>query len=107
MKNLEKLVGIRSDENCDSILEFLKTELNGTAQEVAIFGDETKILIAGINTKLKDVEPNVLAGHIDTVKANEGLYKTNPYVLTEIGDRAYGLGSIDMKSFTAHCFRQY
>lgn len=41
MKNLEKLVGIRSDENGDLSLEFLKTELNRMAQEVAIFGDET------------------------------------------------------------------
>lgn len=101
MKNLEKLVGIRSDENCDLILDFLKDELYGSAQEIKILGDETKILIAGLNTKLKDIEPIVLAGHIDTVKANEKLYDTNPYVLTEINDRAYGLGSIDMKSFTA------
>lgn len=101
MKYLEKLVSIRSDENCDLILEFIKEELSSKVDEVRILGESNKILIAGINTKLNDVEPIVLAGHIDTVKANENLYKTNPYELTKIDDRAYGLGSIDMKSFTA------
>ncbi len=101
MKNLEKLVNIRSDENCDEILKTIYNELDGKVQEINIFGQSSKILMAGINTKLKDVEPIVLAGHIDTVKANEKLYNTNPYKLTQIGDKAYGLGSIDMKSFSA------
>lgn len=101
MKYLEKLVSIRSDKNCDKILEYIKAELDKTAVEVRIFGVENKILLAGINTKLKNIEPIMLAGHIDTVCANESLYNTNPYVLTEIDGVAYGLGAIDMKSFTA------
>ena len=101
MNYLEKLVGIRSDENCDQILEFIKDELSDKAVEVKIFGDDIKILIAGINTNLSNIAPIVLSGHIDTVKANEQLYRTNPYVLTESEGKAYGLGSIDMKSFTA------
>ena len=43
----------------------------------------------------------MLSGHIDTVKANEKLYNTNPYMLTEKDGKMFGLGSIDMKSFTA------
>lgn len=101
MKNLEKLVNIRSDENCDKILKKIYEEMKDKVQEIKILGQENKIFLAGINTALKDVEPIVLAGHIDTVKANEKLYKTNPYKLTQIGDKAYGLGSIDMKSFSS------
>lgn len=101
MLNLEKLVNIRSDENCDLILEKIKEELESSVSEVKILNKTSKILLAGINTKLKDIEPIVLSGHIDTVKANESLYKTNPYKLTIIDGKAYGLGPIDMKSFTA------
>lgn len=45
--------------------------------------------------------PIVLAGHIDTVKPDCEKYNTNPLSLTKIEGKAYGLGSIDMKSFTA------
>ena len=101
MENLEKLVAIKSDENCNQILEYLKNQLTGKVKEVKIIGEDAKILIAGINTNLKDIQPIVLSGHIDTVSANMQLYKTNPFELTTIDGKAYGLGSIDMKSFTA------
>lgn len=101
MENLEKLVAIKSDENCNQILEYLKNQLTGKVKEVKIIGEDAKILIAGINTNLKDIQPIVLSGHIDTVSANVQLYKTNPFELTTIDGKAYGLGSIDMKSFTA------
>lgn len=101
MKNLEKLVAIKSDENCNQILEYLKNELTGKVKEIEIVGENVKVLIAGINTNLKDVQPIVLSGHIDTVSANMQLYKTDPFKLTTIDGKAYGLGSIDMKCFTA------
>lgn len=101
MKYLEKLVAIKSYENCNEIIEFLKNELTGKVKEVEVLGDSIKILIAGLNCNLKNIEPIVLFGHIDTVGANMQLYKTNPFELTKIGDKAFGLGSIDMKSFTA------
>lgn len=101
MENLEKLVAIKSDENCNQILEYLKNQLTGKVKEVKIIEKDAKILIAGINTNLKDIQPIVLSGHIDTVSANMQLYKTNPFELTTIDGKAYGLGSIDMKSFTA------
>ena len=97
MNNLEKLVGLKSDENCNEILKFLKNELTDKVKEIEILGDDTKILIAGLNCNLNDIEPIVLSGHIDTVGANMQLYKTNPFELTKIGDKAFGLGSIDMK----------
>lgn len=101
MKNLEKLVAIKSDENCNQILEYLKNQLASKVKEIKLIGEDTKILIVGINSNLKDIEPIVLSGHIDTVSANMQLYKTNPFELTTIDGKAYGLGSIDMKSFTA------
>ena len=49
MKYLEKLVAIKSYENCNEIIEFLKNELTGKVKEVEVFGDSIKILIAGLN----------------------------------------------------------
>ncbi|MEX1236749.1 MAG: acetylornithine deacetylase, partial [Pseudomonadales bacterium] len=43
----------------------------------------------------------VLAGHTDTVPLDEHLWQTDPFKLTEQGDRWYGLGTCDMKSFFA------
>ncbi|MCB1691668.1 MAG: acetylornithine deacetylase [Pseudomonadales bacterium] len=43
----------------------------------------------------------VLSGHTDTVPMDEGLWRTDPFQLTEIGDKWYGLGTCDMKSFIA------
>lgn len=45
--------------------------------------------------------PIVLSGHIDTVSPDVDKYNTNPLELVEIEGRCYGLGIIDMKSFTA------
>lgn len=101
MKYLKKLVSIKSDENCDEILNYLKSELMHRVKELKILGEEEKILIAGLNTKLNNIEPVILSGHIDTVRPNMQLYNTNPYELTIINNKGYGLGSIDMKSFVA------
>lgn len=38
----------------------------------------------------------MLIGHIDTVKVAEG-WETDPFTPTEVGDRTYGLGAMDMK----------
>ena len=45
--------------------------------------------------------PIVLSGHIDTVGPDLQKYETNPYELVVKNGKAYGLGSIDMKSFVA------
>ena len=102
MEYLEKLVSIKSDRDCDEILKFIYDELKDKVKEIKIIeNNNTKFLIAGINTILKDINPIVLNGHIDTVSANEKLYMTNPYELTKKQNKYFGLGSIDMKSFTA------
>ena len=43
----------------------------------------------------------VLSGHTDTVPFDEGQWQSNPFVATERGDKVYGLGTADMKSFLA------
>ena len=43
----------------------------------------------------------VLAGHTDTVPFDENRWDSDPFKLTEAGNRLYGLGTADMKSFFA------
>jgi acetylornithine deacetylase len=43
----------------------------------------------------------VLAGHTDTVPYDEGLWRHDPFRLTEADGRLYGLGTSDMKGFFA------
>ena len=43
----------------------------------------------------------VLSGHTDTVPYDEQRWQTDPFSLTERGNRLYGLGTSDMKAFFA------
>jgi acetylornithine deacetylase len=43
----------------------------------------------------------VLAGHVDTVPFDEGLWGSDPFRLTERDGRLHGLGATDMKGFFA------
>ncbi|MGE0080870.1 MAG: acetylornithine deacetylase [Thiohalomonadaceae bacterium] len=43
----------------------------------------------------------VLAGHTDTVPYDQGLWRHDPFRLTEADGRLYGLGTSDMKGFFA------
>ena len=43
----------------------------------------------------------VLAGHVDTVPYDVGKWTHDPFSLTEVDGRLYGLGTSDMKSFLA------
>ena len=45
----------------------------------------------------------ILSGHMDVVPTVGQPWNTDPFVLTEIGDRVYGRGSCDMKGFLACC----
>ena len=60
-------------------------------------------LIAGLNCKLSNLNNAILlCGHIDTVNASKNVWKTDPFRLTINNGKAYGLGTADMKSFTAN-----
>ncbi len=105
MKNLEELVSIKSFDTKQNkeIINYLEKRFAPFAEEIVKVKsseDEREGLIIGLNTKLENVSNAiVLSGHIDTVVADEKLYNTNPYCPTLIGDRMYGLGTIDMKSY--------
>ncbi|WP_392566861.1 acetylornithine deacetylase [Utexia brackfieldae] len=43
----------------------------------------------------------LLSGHSDTVPFDEGQWQKNPFQLTEIDNKLYGLGTADMKGFFA------
>ena len=43
----------------------------------------------------------ILSGHTDVVPVAGQNWDTDPFVLTEIGDKLYGRGSCDMKAFLA------
>ena len=104
LENLKELVSINSYSNKDEIIEYLKNKFSPFCKEIKIIKNkenENKSILIGLNTQLKDVEPIVLSGHIDTVAPNIEKYNTNPLELSIIDDKAYGLGSIDMKSFSA------
>lgn len=45
----------------------------------------------------------VLSGHTDTVPFDEAGWHSDPFKLTQNGDRWHGLGSCDMKGFLALC----
>ncbi len=104
MKNLKSLIKINSYENKDEIVDYINNYFKDKAEEIRIIKNEknnNKSIIIGINTKLKDIMPIILSGHIDTVNPDFDKYNTNPLDLVEIDGKCYGLGSIDMKSFIA------
>ena len=102
MEYLKKLVEIPSYESQDEILKYIINVMSERVEEIKIVEENgIKALLVGINTKLYDISPLVLSGHVDTVKANIELYDTDPFVLTEKDGKCFGLGTIDMKSFIA------
>ena len=99
LKYLKSLIETRSDENCSQICNLLIETFSLFANEIITCGENNQNLIIGLNTTIKNSSPIILSGHIDTVKADETMYLTNPYNLVIQGDNAFGLGVIDMKCF--------
>jgi acetylornithine deacetylase len=63
-------------------------------------GDKTNLIIAA-GPDTGDREGLVLSGHMDVVPAEEPEWRSNPFTLTEAGDRYVGRGTADMKGFLA------
>ena len=107
MKYLKELVSIKSFDTNENkeIVSYLEKEFSKNSKEVIKVknvknGKEN--LLVGINCNLKNAKDAiVLAGHMDTVVADEKAYLTNPYKVVEKDGKIYGLGTIDMKSFFA------
>ncbi len=104
---LKKLVEIKSFDTTQNteIIDYLQCEFNKIAVETLRIKnalDARENLLVGLNCNLKNLsDAVVLAGHIDTVTADEKLYNTCPYKAVLKDGKLYGLGSIDMKSFFA------
>lgn len=105
---LKQLVNIKSydlNENTE-IIEELKSIFVEVAQDIMVIKNtvnQRESLLVGVNCKLHNVkEAIVLSGHIDTVcpPTNSG-YEREETLYKIVGDKFYGLGSIDMKSFWA------
>ena len=58
-------------------------------------------LVARIGPDVDSDSGLVLSGHMDTVPAEEPDWNSNPFTLTDGGDRWFGRGSCDMKGFLA------
>jgi acetylornithine deacetylase len=58
-------------------------------------------LLASLGKDTGEGSGLVLSGHTDTVPCDAGLWKSDPFTLTERDNRLYGLGTADMKSFLA------
>ncbi|MBP3631179.1 MAG: M20/M25/M40 family metallo-hydrolase [Clostridia bacterium] len=108
MKNLKELVKFRTDGNEEGIndcLNFIKNVLTIKGWKTLLLkNNENKKnnLIAVLNGELKNVKDAiVLAGHIDTVVANQGKWSFDPFTLTESNGNLFGLGVADMKVFTS------
>lgn len=103
LKILKDLVSIKSDNKEKEILFYIEQALKEKVKEIQyVTGENGKNnIIIGINCELKNIEPIILSGHIDTVNADEKAYLTNPYDLVIKDGKAYGLGVIDMKCFTS------
>lgn len=112
MKNnieiLKDLISIKTDANSSNkkyvnyICKILD-EQNMKYLRVKNNSNNLENLIFGINCDLENLSKAIiLSGHMDTVTANESLWRTNPYTLTQENGKCLGLGVCDMKNFTAN-----
>jgi Acetylornithine deacetylase/Succinyl-diaminopimelate desuccinylase and related deacylases len=63
-------------------------------------GGKTNLII-GAGPEADDRDGLVLSGHTDVVPADEPDWRSDPFTLTESGDRYVGRGAADMKGFLA------
>jgi len=90
------------DQGNLAVIELLANWLDDTGFDIEIMhlpGEPAKAnLIATLGGGSGGL---VLAGHTDTVPFDEGKWRHDPFRLTNTGQKLYGLGTSDMKSFLA------
>jgi len=90
------------DQGNLAVIELLANWLDDTGFDIEIMrlpGEPAKAnLIATLGGGCGGL---VLAGHTDTVPYDEGKWRHDPFRLTNTGQKLYGLGTSDMKSFLA------
>lgn len=98
LKNLVDIPSFGEINEHHKILDFISDKFS-LCKEIAFVNSEpnnTNLLI-GVNTKLEDIENCILlSGHIDTVPPKTSFQKS----ILKSG-KLYGLGTSDMKAFTA------
>ncbi len=90
------------DQGNMAVIELLANWLDDTGFDIEIMrlpGEPAKAnLIATLGRGSGGL---VLAGHTDTVPYDQGKWRYDPFRLTNTGEKLYGLGTSDMKSFMA------
>jgi len=107
IKILEDLVGCQSlTPHSAGAIEYISAllEQNGFKTEIKIFGNEN-YNVTNLYAVYGDSRPNIcFAGHVDVVPASDAsLWFNDPFTATNIGDKIYGRGVVDMKGAVA-CF---
>jgi acetylornithine deacetylase len=103
---LSRLVGFdtTSRESNLPLADFLADYLDRPGVRVArnpsADGAKTNLVVA-VGPESDDREGLVLSGHMDVVPAEESDWRSDPFTLTESGDRYVGRGTADMKGFLA------
>jgi acetylornithine deacetylase len=103
---LARLVGFdtTSRESNLPLADFLADYLDRPGVRVArnpsADGTKTNLVVA-VGPETDDREGLVLSGHMDVVPAEESDWRSDPFTLTESGDRYVGRGTADMKGFLA------
>lgn len=103
---LAKLISfpVLGGQSNTSILNWIKEylEAHGVAYHLVPHPTEAK---ASIHCRIGPAVDNgvVLSGHMDVVPVDGQEWDTDPFVLTEKGDKLYARGSCDMKGFVACC----
>jgi len=103
---LSRLVGFdtTSRESNLPLADFLADYLDRPGVRVArnpsADGAKTNLVVT-VGPESDDREGLVLSGHMDVVPAEESDWRSDPFTLTESGDRYVGRGTADMKGFLA------
>ena len=85
-----------------TLVELLASWVEGVGFQTEILTVDATAKKANLVATLgSGVDGLVLAGHTDTVPYDEHAWHHDPFTLTEVDDRLYGLGTADMKSFFA------
>jgi len=95
MKLLKDLIKIKSfSGNEIQIAKYISSWLQNHGLKIIKVGHNVVTLVKGKDSK----KAIIFDGHMDTVSpGNMSTWKTNPFKLNIVGDKAYGLGTSDMK----------
>jgi acetylornithine deacetylase len=103
---LRRLVSIDSTSAKSNlrIAHEIAAYLDGKAAHIAMLAapaEQKANLLVRFGPEASDDRGLILSGHMDAVPAGENDWRSDPFTLTEQGDRYVGRGTADMKGFLA------